>query len=92
VQEALAENSWVQDISGSLTDVVIREFLLVWDLIQGVHLQTGVLMSTFECLALLASIPLRRLITDFGPVQHPLNQLKDFGKVGLLQDVSFSFG
>jgi hypothetical protein len=42
VQEALAENSWVQDISGSLTDVVIKEFLLVWDLIQGVHLQTGV--------------------------------------------------
>jgi hypothetical protein len=38
VQEALADNSWVHDISGSLTAVVIRDFLLVWDLIQDVHL------------------------------------------------------
>jgi hypothetical protein len=37
VQEALADNSWIQDISGGLTAVVIREFLLVWDLIQDVH-------------------------------------------------------
>jgi hypothetical protein len=42
VQEALVDNSWVHDISGSLAAVVIREFLLVWDLIQDVHLQTGV--------------------------------------------------
>jgi hypothetical protein len=36
------ENRWVQDISGSLPKVVIRDFLLIWDLIQGAQLQPGV--------------------------------------------------
>lgn len=36
------KNRWVQDISGSLPAVVIRDFLLIWDLIQGVQLQRGV--------------------------------------------------
>lgn len=36
------ENRWVQDISGSLPAVVIRDFLLIWDLIQGVQLQPEV--------------------------------------------------
>jgi hypothetical protein len=49
-------------------------------------------MSTFGCLALLASIPLRRLITAFGLVQHLLNRLKELGRVGLLQNVNSSFG
>jgi hypothetical protein len=49
-------------------------------------------MSTFGCLALLAFIPLRRLITAFGTVQHLLNRPKEFGRVGLLQNVNSSYG
>lgn len=42
VREAMLDNRWVQDISGSLPAQVILEFLTVWDLIQEVQLQPGV--------------------------------------------------
>jgi hypothetical protein len=32
---------WVNDISGSLPEQVLIEYLRVWDLIQGVHLHPG---------------------------------------------------
>jgi hypothetical protein len=42
VQAALTANGWVHDISGSLTAQVLFEFLLVWDLLQEVHLHPNV--------------------------------------------------
>jgi len=42
VQQALLDNTWVRDISGSLPAEVIIEFLVIWDLIQHVQLQPGV--------------------------------------------------
>jgi hypothetical protein len=42
VQQALRDNSWVGDISGSLPAEVIVDFLIIWDLTQDIHLQPGV--------------------------------------------------
>jgi hypothetical protein len=42
VQQALRDNSWVGDISGSLPTEVIVEFLIIWDLTQNIHLQPGI--------------------------------------------------
>jgi hypothetical protein len=42
VQQALRDNSWVGDISGSLPTEVIVEFLIIWDLTQNIQLQPGV--------------------------------------------------
>jgi hypothetical protein len=36
VQQALRDNSWVRDISGSLPVEVIVEFLVIWDLTQNI--------------------------------------------------------
>jgi hypothetical protein len=42
VQQALRDNSWVRDISGSLPVEVIVEFLVIWDLTQNIQLQPGI--------------------------------------------------
>jgi hypothetical protein len=39
VSQALANRSWVNDIQGALTVQVITDYLLVWDLIDGLELQ-----------------------------------------------------
>jgi hypothetical protein len=39
VSQALAIRSWVNDIQGALTVQVITDYLLVWDLIDGLELQ-----------------------------------------------------
>jgi hypothetical protein len=41
VQQALRDNSWVIDISGSLPEVIV-EFLVIWDLTQNIQLQPGI--------------------------------------------------
>jgi hypothetical protein len=42
VQQALRDNSWVRDISGSLPAEVIVKFLVIWDLTQNIQLQHGI--------------------------------------------------
>lgn len=40
VQEALSHRAWVDDIQGALSVEIIVEYLLLWDLIYGLELQT----------------------------------------------------
>ncbi|WVZ76691.1 hypothetical protein U9M48_024644, partial [Paspalum notatum var. saurae] len=42
VSQALINRSWVTDIKGALTVQVLREYLLIWDLVDEVTLQDGV--------------------------------------------------
>jgi hypothetical protein len=42
VIEALTDHSWISDIQGALTVVVIMEFLKLWDLLSEVALHPGV--------------------------------------------------
>jgi hypothetical protein len=42
VQEALVNNRWVNDISGSLSAQIIIDFLVIWDLVQGFQLHPGI--------------------------------------------------
>lgn len=42
VKDALTENGWVNDISGSISAQFLSEYFMVWDLIQGFQLHPGV--------------------------------------------------
>jgi hypothetical protein len=51
VVNALDNTRWVQDLHGTVTWLVIQEFLLLWDLLAGVILMPGVPDRHYWCLS-----------------------------------------
>ncbi|KAG0545813.1 hypothetical protein BDA96_02G394400 [Sorghum bicolor] len=42
VREALLDRRWTRDITGATTAAVIADYLMLWDVLQGVQLQPGI--------------------------------------------------
>jgi hypothetical protein len=42
VHEALLNNRWVSDLTGSLPADVLMSFFCIWDVTRGIHLQPGI--------------------------------------------------
>ena len=63
VAQGLANDAWVQDISGALTVQVILDFLMIWEATRNVH-------CTYSQIRLISSFGNGRLITVFLLLLH----------------------
>ena len=71
VAQGLANDAWVQDISGALTVQVILDFLMIWEATRNVH-------CTYSQIRLISSFGNGRLIIVFLLLLH--TELSSLGK------------
>ena len=93
VRDAVHDLRWVRDIQGALSAQALFEYFLLWDILDGFQLSPGVQDQHCWTPSASGAFSSKSAYTnDFLLDQFTLNQPREYGSRGHLQDASFLFG